>query len=148
MGKWYTRPRNLQIGLVAAAIGYIASLWLFPGLNPAVGLLVVLGLTLAASVYSFVIFARPPAAQPETLRQPHPGPQPITPEAQVGPSVISQPERPETAAEPPDLAQAPASSLQDTQPNAVPSRPPETALPPAAHTDIEGQTKPNTPRAE
>jgi transposase-like protein len=67
---WFTRPGCVQIALALSAVLYLASVWLFPQLNPTVGLLLVIWLAIAGGTYVFVVLLWPAPAQSRTATLP------------------------------------------------------------------------------
>jgi tetratricopeptide (TPR) repeat protein len=60
----------VQIALMLVAVLYLASLWIFPQLNPAFGLLLVIGLAAVGGTYVFVVSAAQSPFVPSSLTEP------------------------------------------------------------------------------
>jgi len=85
---WAARPGCIQLVLALSAVLYLASLWLFPQLNPVVGLLLVIWLSATGGTIVFFLSLRSTTAASPATRPSRSDALPATPSA----SPITTPE--------------------------------------------------------
>ena len=143
MGKWNVRPARLQMALALATVGYIASLWLFPGWDSGVGLQLVLGLGLAAGIYTFVGFSREARARSEVGSQRATSLVSITAEDQVTALVFPEAEPASVNSALPEQTKALPLALEITRHMAVAGGSERRQPPPRITISPEGHSQPN-----
>jgi Tetratricopeptide repeat len=123
MDSWSARPGCIQIVLALSAVLYLVSVWIFPRLNPVVGLVLVILLSAAGGTIVFVVSLRSAVAASQNPVEPHIGERPEVSSVPAAPAVVS----PAPTAE--------IDPLSATRPRAAPTvavPPPETSALPGA----------------